>query len=66
MKIIETGFEGLYKLEPKVFRDSRGYFFESLKKELFIELGITEDFVQDNQSSSVKGTVRGLHYQGFN
>lgn len=63
MKIIDTGFQGLYELEPNVFGDKRGYFFESFKKELFVELGITEDFVQDNESFSVKGTLRGLHYQ---
>ncbi|MCO6359538.1 dTDP-4-dehydrorhamnose 3,5-epimerase [Roseivirga pacifica] len=63
MKIIETGFDGLYELEPNVFGDKRGYFFESFKKSLFVELGITEDFVQDNESFSVKGTLRGLHYQ---
>lgn len=63
MKIIETGFEGLYEIEPKVFGDERGYFFESYRRDLSKELGIKEDFVQDNQSFSVKGTLRGLHYQ---
>lgn len=63
MKIIETGFEGLFELEPRVLGDERGYFFESFRKNLFQELGIKEDFVQDNQSFSVKGTLRGLHYQ---
>ena len=63
MKIIETGFKGLYEIEPSVFGDQRGYFFESYRKELYHELGIKEDFVQDNESYSVKGTLRGLHYQ---
>lgn len=63
MKVIETGFDGLYELEPKVFGDQRGYFFESYRRELYQELGIQEDFVQDNESFSVKGTLRGLHYQ---
>ncbi len=63
MKIIETGFEGLYEVEPSVFGDERGYFFESFRRNTFRELGIEEDFVQDNESFSVKGTLRGLHYQ---
>ena len=63
MKIIETGFEGLYELEPNVFGDKRGYFFESYRREVYQDLGIEEDFVQDNESFSVKGTLRGLHYQ---
>jgi len=63
MEIIHTRFEGLYELQPKVFGDQRGYFLESFRKNTFHELGITEDFVQDNESFSVKGTLRGLHYQ---
>lgn len=63
MKIIETGFEGLYELEPQVFGDDRGYFFESYRRNIFQELGIHDDFIQDNESFSVKGTLRGLHYQ---
>ena len=63
MKIIETGFDGLYEIEPAVFGDERGYFFESYRKDLSNGLGIKEDFIQDNQSFSVKGTLRGLHYQ---
>lgn len=63
MKIIETGFDGLYELEPNVFGDKRGYFFESYRREVYKDLGIEEDFVQDNESFSVKGTLRGLHYQ---
>ncbi|WP_420384973.1 dTDP-4-dehydrorhamnose 3,5-epimerase [Roseivirga sp.] len=63
MKIIETGFNGLYELEPNVFGDKRGYFFESYRREVYQELGIEDDFVQDNESFSLKGTLRGLHYQ---
>lgn len=51
-------------IEPVVFEDERGYFFESYQKEKFKEIGIDVDFVQDNQSLSIKvGTIRGLHYQ---
>jgi len=63
MKIIETGFEGLYIVQPKVYSDSRGYFFESFKLETFLMAGIPFNPVQDNESKSVKGVIRGLHYQ---
>lgn len=63
MKVIETGFEGLLELEPKVFRDERGYFFESYNKEQFKQFGVQADYVQDNQSLSQKGVLRGLHFQ---
>lgn len=63
MKIIETGFEGLYIIQPKVFSDSRGYFFESFKLETFLMAGIPFNPVQDNESRSVNGVIRGLHYQ---
>jgi dTDP-4-dehydrorhamnose 3,5-epimerase len=63
MRIIETGFNGLYVIQPKVFTDSRGYFFESYKHDAFIEAGIDFMPVQDNESKSVKGVIRGLHYQ---
>jgi dTDP-4-dehydrorhamnose 3,5-epimerase len=63
MKIIETGFEGLYIIQPKVYPDSRGYFFESFKLETFLMAGIPFNPVQDNESKSVKGVIRGLHYQ---
>jgi len=49
--------------EPNVFKDDRGYFFESYNKKVFKEAGISIDFVQDNQSSSTYGVLRGLHYQ---
>lgn len=63
MKITETGFEGLYIIQPKVFSDSRGYFFESFKLETFLMAGIPFNPVQDNESRSVYGVIRGLHYQ---
>lgn len=63
MKLIETGFEGLYVVQPEVFADSRGYFFESYRYETFLKSGITFKPVQDNESKSVRGVIRGLHYQ---
>jgi len=63
MEIIETGIEGLIELQPKVFGDSRGFFFESYRESVFKEHDIEACFVQDNESFSVKGTLRGLHFQ---
>jgi dTDP-4-dehydrorhamnose 3,5-epimerase len=63
MKITETGIEGLLIIEPRIFNDGRGYFYESYNKSKFTEAGIAVDFVQDNQSFSHKGAVRGLHGQ---
>ncbi|MGD0581323.1 MAG: dTDP-4-dehydrorhamnose 3,5-epimerase [Bacteroidales bacterium] len=63
MKITETGFNGLLVIEPIVHADSRGYFMESFNKETLRKAGIAFDPVQDNESSSVKGVIRGLHYQ---
>ena len=63
MKIENTFIEDLIVIEPTVFGDERGYFFESYSKTKFEALGIDIDFVQDNQSFSKKGTLRGLHYQ---
>lgn len=63
MPFKETGFQGLLVFEPKVLRDERGYFFESFNQRTFSDAGITTPFVQDNQSFSKKGTLRGLHYQ---
>jgi dTDP-4-dehydrorhamnose 3,5-epimerase len=59
----ETSLPGVILLEPKLFGDERGYFFESYHLERFAALGITDRFVQDNHSHSVKNTLRGLHYQ---
>ncbi|GHX81320.1 dTDP-4-dehydrorhamnose 3,5-epimerase [Vibrio cholerae] len=55
---------GLYIFEPKVFLDKRGYFFEAYNNNLFQENGINFNVVQQNQSKSKRGTIRGLHYQG--
>ncbi|GHV00127.1 hypothetical protein FACS189483_09980 [Spirochaetia bacterium] len=55
--------DGLYEIEPKVFGDSRGYFFEVWSERDFKEAGLSMTFVQDNQSRSVKGVLRGLHFQ---
>jgi len=63
MEITETGFIGLIIIQPKVFSDSRGYFFESYKLETFLMTGIPFNPVQDNESKSVRGVIRGLHYQ---
>jgi dTDP-4-dehydrorhamnose 3,5-epimerase len=63
MPFIETGFKGLMIFEPKVFEDSRGYFFESFNRKTFKDAGIDVEFVQDNESKSQRGVLRGLHYQ---
>lgn len=63
MEITETGFKGLLVITPAVFNDSRGYFFESFNKEVFREAGISFSPVQDNESRSTMGVIRGLHYQ---
>jgi dTDP-4-dehydrorhamnose 3,5-epimerase len=60
---IGTALSGVYELRPKVFRDPRGFFMETYHREKFKALGIHESFVQDNHSTSSKGTLRGLHYQ---
>jgi len=54
---------GLFEIQPKKFGDSRGYFMESYSQRYYEEAGIAAHFVQDNQSSSIKGVLRGLHYQ---
>jgi dTDP-4-dehydrorhamnose 3,5-epimerase len=63
MPFHETGIEGLWVFEPQVFDDNRGFFFESFNQKTFQQQGITKDFVQDNQSGSNYGVIRGLHYQ---
>ncbi|MEN0004121.1 MAG: dTDP-4-dehydrorhamnose 3,5-epimerase [Bacteroidota bacterium] len=63
MPFTATGIEGLIVVEPRVFADDRGYFYESYNAEKFKAGGITADFIQDNQAFSHYGTVRGLHYQ---
>lgn len=59
-------FSGLYEIQPKVFGDSRGYFFECYSERDFFEAGLKMRFVQDNQSSSSRGVLRGLHFQKHN
>ena len=64
MNVIKTEIEGLLILEPKIFGDSRGYFYESYNKQRFEEVtGLNINFVQDNQSKSCYGVLRGLHFQ---
>ena len=63
MEIIKTSIEGLLIIKPDVFKDERGYFFESYNKESFAKEGLMMDFVQDNESKSSKGVLRGLHFQ---
>lgn len=63
MPFIDTPIPGLFIFEPKVFEDARGYFFESFNTNVFAEKHLEEAFVQDNQSKSSYGVLRGLHYQ---
>jgi len=63
MKIIETPIPGLLIIEPRVFADERGYFFESFSETKFAKAGLNTGFVQDNESKSHRGVIRGLHYQ---
>ena len=64
MKIKELDIKGVYLIEPTLFEDARGYFFESYNQQVFEkETGLSINFVQDNQSQSQYGVVRGLHYQ---
>jgi dTDP-4-dehydrorhamnose 3,5-epimerase len=63
MEIIQTKIKDLLIIKPKVFSDPRGYFFESYNADIFKQNGITVDFVQDNQSLSNTGVLRGLHFQ---
>lgn len=63
MKIESTPFEGLLILTPRIFADERGYFFESYNAHTFKQNGLNFDWLQDNQSSSTYGVIRGLHFQ---
>lgn len=65
-KKTETSIEGVYIVEPTVFGDNRGYFMETYNKADFEEIGLNYDFIQDNQSKSKKGVLRGLHFQKKN
>ncbi len=63
MKVIETDLPGCLVLEPQVFGDERGFFYESFNRDKLAEIGLAPDFVQGNVSSSARGVLRGLHYQ---
>lgn len=63
MERIETSLPGVLELRPRIFRDQRGFFLETYHLAHFSDLGIKDRFVQDNHSCSVRGTLRGLHYQ---
>ena len=63
MRVKETGIEGLLILEPRIIKDPRGFFYESYHKEELARNGVEYEFIQDNQSRSSFGVIRGLHYQ---
>lgn len=63
MKFSKVDIDGLVVIEPTIFEDDRGYFFESYNKDTFQKNGVADTFVQDNQSKSQKGVLRGLHFQ---
>ena len=63
MQISETPIQGLLVIKPNIFEDERGYFFESWSQKAFQDIGLDLNFVQDNQSLSQKGVLRGLHFQ---
>lgn len=63
MNIVQSNIKEVLLIQPKVFGDHRGYFFESYSKKILQEYGVNYEFVQDNISKSKRGTVRGLHYQ---
>ena len=63
MKIIETGFKGLIIIKPTIYTDSRGYFFESYNQNAYKDADISFSPVQDNESKSSNGVIRGMHYQ---
>lgn len=63
MPFIETPIPDLLVFEPKILHDDRGYFFESYNRRIWAEAGVQTEFVQDNQARSVRGVLRGLHYQ---
>lgn len=63
MNVTETALPGVKRLEPRVFEDARGFLLESWNRQAFAALGLEADFVQDNHSRSIRGVLRGLHYQ---
>jgi dTDP-4-dehydrorhamnose 3,5-epimerase len=60
---LETRIDGLVLVQPRVISDDRGFFFETFRRDEFVDLGVTPEFVQDNHSRSARGTVRALHFQ---
>ncbi|MBL7870149.1 MAG: dTDP-4-dehydrorhamnose 3,5-epimerase [Cyclobacteriaceae bacterium] len=63
MEIVATEFKDLFVFNPKILEDERGYFFESYSRRTLLKAGIDLNFIQDNQSCSKRGVLRGLHYQ---
>lgn len=63
MERIATSLPGVWEVRPRILRDARGIFLETYHRQRFAEIGITDEFVQDNHSISMKGALRGLHYQ---
>jgi dTDP-4-dehydrorhamnose 3,5-epimerase len=63
MEVLETPLQGLLVLQPRIFKDERGYFYESYNESVFEKLGLKYHFMQDNQSCSHKNVLRGLHFQ---
>ena len=63
MEIVETSLPGVLLIRPRVFEDRRGFFMETYRADVFARAGVNEAFVQDNHSHSVRGVLRGLHYQ---
>ena len=63
MEVLPTQLDGPILLQPKVFRDERGFFLETYRDTVLAELGIDDEFVQDNHSRSARGIVRGMHFQ---
>ncbi|MCB0725593.1 MAG: dTDP-4-dehydrorhamnose 3,5-epimerase [Ignavibacteriae bacterium] len=63
MKVTKTNLAGVLLIEPRIFPDERGFFFESYNEERYVQEGVDVSFVQDNVSKSKRGTIRGLHYQ---
>ena len=63
MEVLPTRLEGPILLQPKIFRDQRGFFLETYRRSVLADLGIEDEFVQDNHSRSARGVVRGMHFQ---
>ena len=66
MKIVKTPLEGFLAIEPDLFKDDRGFFLETYQEERYHQIGIVDKFVQDNHSRSIKGVLRGMHFQEKN